>query len=328
MRGESKTDAVHIALAANHRYLPGLEATLASMLLSAKRKDRLVFHVFADGLSEEDCNAVKAVAERYGLREPIDFIHPDMEPLKKLFAPYKGSHAAFLRLYLCEFFKELDWIVYSDVDILWYRDVCELWEERDDSVSVLWSADCPSIQQGVCRGGKDAWRWAIEPAKYACSGVMLMNLRRMREVGFIRQCADFALKWGTPGFVDQDIINHVCRNDAKLLDQRWDCMMPDKAAPSGVVVHCNGVGALFNGPYESWRPNYVIWFEFYFKRILGKEYRLSLTKRALIFLMSLVYPYRALAKFLTLPFGIERTDQLQRTLFFAWLRRRLPRVCG
>ena len=97
------SENVHVALAANHRYLPGLLATVASLALSSKQKDRIALHVFADGLSEEDCEEVSKISSKYGLTHPIDFIHPDMEPLRKLFAPYKGSHATFFRIYLCEF---------------------------------------------------------------------------------------------------------------------------------------------------------------------------------------------------------------------------------
>ncbi len=45
---------VHIALAANHRYLPGLEATLSSIIASASDRSALQFHVFSEGLYDED----------------------------------------------------------------------------------------------------------------------------------------------------------------------------------------------------------------------------------------------------------------------------------
>lgn len=315
---------IHIALAANHRYLPGLRATITSILLSCKSKDRLMFHVFAEGLSSEDCEVVRATAGKFGVVQNIDFVHPDMEPIKKLFKPYKGSHAAFLRLYLCEFLQDVDWIVYADVDILWFRDVCELWDERNDDVSVLWSKDLPSIREGA--GRNPYWGHLVDESRYACSGVMLMNLKKMRETDFVHKCSDFVAKFGTPGFVDQDIMNCVCRDDSKLLDQRWDCMMPDIKAPKGVVLHFNGIGSLFNGPYESWLPHYNIWFAFYFAKILGQRFELQFKKRLVFFLASLIFPYRPIIKFFVWPFGLHRVDNIQRTLFFAWLRRKLKKV--
>ena len=324
MKVDSQRDGgIHVALAANHRYLPGLKATLASMILSSKSPNRLRFHIFSEGLAEEDVDSLLKLSSKYGLPENnVEILRPDMTSLKSMFKPYKGSHAAFFRLYLCEFLKELDWVIYSDVDILWFRDVCDLWIEKDEKFSVMWCRDCPSIAKGVHR--YSLWNPDFDESRYACSGVVLMNLKRMRETRFVLQCVDFVAKWGTPFLVDQDILNYVCRNDAKLIDQRWDCMNPDRAAPDGVVIHCNGIGARFNGPYESWLPSYNIWFEFYFKYASGTRYRTPFFKRLVFFVMSLVYPYRPLVRFFTLPFGLRWTDQLQRTLFFAWIRRRLP----
>ena len=94
-------ETVHIALAADHRYLPGLQATLASMVLSSRGKDRLRFHVLADGLTTEDERSVSGLAVRCGAAQPVEFLHPDMAPVRRTFQPYKGSHAAFLRLFLC-----------------------------------------------------------------------------------------------------------------------------------------------------------------------------------------------------------------------------------
>ena len=39
--------------------------------------------------------------------------------IKSLFEPYNGSHAPFLRLFLCEYL-DVDWVVYADVDTLWF----------------------------------------------------------------------------------------------------------------------------------------------------------------------------------------------------------------
>ena len=50
----TSTDLVHIALSANHRYLPGLLVTMVSMIRSSSQKDRLRFHILSEGLSEDD----------------------------------------------------------------------------------------------------------------------------------------------------------------------------------------------------------------------------------------------------------------------------------
>ena len=315
-------EIVHIALAADHRYLPGLQATLASMVLSSRGKDRLRFHVLADGLTAEDERSVSDLAVRCGATQPVEFLHPDMAPVRRTFQPYKGSHAAFLRLFLCEFLSEEDWVLYADVDTLWFRDACDLWNLRDPSVSLLWSLDCPAIAEGV-REYSLRFNPRFDVARYACSGVVLMNLRRMRETGFVAKCEAFAAKWGTPFFVDQDILNTVCFDDAKLLDRRWDCMMPDRAAADAVVIHCNGLGGKFDVPMRSWRPSYYVWYRFYADIVLGAPDRpaASRLRRLLFWSLGFVYPPHRTIAFLCRRLHPQRRDQIERTLFFAWLWR-------
>ena len=315
-------EAVHIALAADHRYLPGLQATLASMVLSSRGKDRLRFHVLADGLTAEDERSVSDLAARCGAAQSVEFHHPDMERIRRAFSAYKGSHATFLRLFLSELLPGLDWVVYADVDTLWIRDVCDLWEERDNRVSVLWSPDCPSVANWV-RTYSLGFNPRFDVDRYACCGVVLMNLRRMRETGLVAKSEAFAAKWGTPFFVDQDILNTVCFDDAKLLDRRWDCMMPDRAAADAVVIHCNGLGGKFDVPMRSWRPSYYVWYRFYADVVLGEPDRpaASRLRRLLFWMLGAFYPRRGVIRFFCRPFPLSRTDQIERTLFFAWLWR-------
>ena len=317
-----KAGAVHIALASDHRYLPGLQTTLASIILASRNPERLVFHVLADGLSVNDEASVSALAGRCGAGPVVDFIHPDMGPVRSAFEPYKGSHAAFLRLFLSEFLPDEDWVLYADVDTLWFRDPCELWKERDPSVSLLWSPDCPSIAEGV-RKYSLKFHPRFDVGRYACSGVVLMNLKRMRETGFVAKCKAFAAKWGTPLFVDQDILNTVCFDDAKLLDRRWDCMMPDRDAAESVVLHCNGLGGKFDVPMQSWRPSYYVWYRFYADVVLGMPDRppASRLRRLLFWSLGFVYPPHRTITFLCRHLHPQRRDQIERTLFFAWLWR-------
>ena len=138
----------------------------------------------------------------------------------------------------------------------------------------------------------------------------------------MEKCAQFAQDWGTPFFVDQDILNTVCFNDAKLLEQTWDCMMPDRHARDACVLHFNGIGRMFNGSMEGYRPLYAIWYRFYYDVVLREPSRpeCGIVKRILFFLEGLFYPWRPLIRFATKPFGMHLADNIHRGLFFAWLR--------
>lgn len=309
-------DPIHICLSSNSRYLPGLLVAMVSIVRSSSDKKRLVFHVFSDGLSYEEKQKIIDVVMELGADKPL-FHEPDINPIKEKFNAYKSAHTAFLRLFYCDLIDE-DWVVYTDVDTLWMRDISELWELRDDKVSVLWCRDLPSIQRGVKAYSK--WNPDFEEDRYSCSGVMLMNLKRMRESKFIDKCIDFVTKWGTPFFVDQDILNYVCRNDEKALPPHWDCLRPNKEAVNGVVYHFTGIGSMFNDKFSGWRPLYYPWFRFYYDIILKDTQKpvCSLFKQALFWLLGFFYPNR---KLFTSIFSLTLADNIQRQIFFAWLWR-------
>jgi hypothetical protein len=165
------------------------------------------------------------------------------------------------------------------------------------------------------------WNSDFDVEKYACSGVILMNLKKMRETGFIAKCAEFAEKWGTPFFVDQDILNTICKDDAKIIDQRWNLMMPDIRAVDGAVIHCCGIGEMFNEGMKGLLPHYYIWFRFYYDVVLGEptRYVCARWKVFLYFLLGLIYPRRWMVRIFTWPFALHWTDNIQRALFFSWL---------
>ncbi len=309
---------IHIALAANHRYLPGLLVTMVSMINAAKNKKKLQFHILSEGLTEEDKKAVTSYAIEYGALEP-DFYEPDMTPIRAKFNAYKNSHAAFLRLFLCEVFPQ-EWMLYSDVDTLWLRDPEELWSLRDNSVSLQWCKDIPSIAHGVHQ--YSTWDPDFDEAKYACSGVVLMNLKKLRETNFVAKAAAFVEKWGTPFFVDQDILNYVCKNDAKLLPQHWDCMMPTKEAVNGLVYHFNGIGTMFNSSYSGFRPLFYVWFRYYYDFILRNPNKkvCGLLKRTLFWILGSIYPPEKAINFI-FKHKPMLADNISRQIFFAWLWR-------
>ncbi len=317
---ESQDNLVHIALAANHRYLPGLLVTIVSMVRAAERKEDLRFHILSEGLTEEDKISVSSAVAEYVSSPIVDYYEPDMGEIRERFTAYKNSHAAFLRLFLCEVFP-YEWMLYSDVDTLWMRDPAELWRLRDNSVSLLWCRDVPSIAHGVHQYSK--WNPDFDETKYACSGVVLMNLRKLREIDFVAKAAEFVEQWGTPFFVDQDILNYVCRDDAKLLPQHWDCMMPTKEAVNGLVYHFNGIGGMFNSSFSGWRPLYYPWFRFYYD-FLAKEPRRQVCgcfKRAVFWALGWLYPFSWFFR-LCLKGNPVLSDNVCRQLFFAWLWRR------
>ena len=320
-------EPIHVALASNRRYLPGLRATTVSLIKAASELGRLRFHIFSDGLTKADKTELLDLAKKFGYDEPFDFREPDMTRIAKSFTAYNGSLTPFIRLFFPEEFEDIDWLLWSDVDVLWFRDPIVLWKERDDSVSLVWVRDIPSSRKAAVKHAKFPARadrcgdWK----DYACSGVMLMNLRRMRETGFSEKSAAFVEKWGSPLFADQDIFNYICGNDAKLVDGRWDLMYPIQSVEDGVVIHFNGIGPKFNDSrFTGWSPLYEIWFRFVRQIVDGRagESVCPFYKVMFFNLIMCIYPMRKAIAFVTDRLHPWLSDYIQRYVLFCWIRRK------
>ena len=133
-----------------------------------------------------------------------------VERMRRDFGTYKGSPMTFLRLYLGELLPDVEWVVYSDVDTLWRRDVpTAVWETLE------WCRE-----HGAPPG-------AIAPETYACTGICIINLRLWRERGVLARCLAFAEKHGRPPLADQDLLNCTMEpGEAGMLPPCWDGLVP------------------------------------------------------------------------------------------------------
>ena len=229
-------DKVHVVMAADGPYLNGLAVAKASMIASCSDPSRLEFHLFRGDPALE-------------------------QRIRSDFGTYKGSPMAFLRLYLGELLAGVDWVVYSDVDTLWRRDVLELAALFDATKTIQWVCDIPSTviefkdwchKQDVPIGDGIA-------KTYACSGVCIINLKLWRERDVLGRCKAFVKKYGCPKCADQDILNAVLAEESGLLPGHWDVLIPSPENTPRCVLHLTGAGRGFARPYTGKVLQYRYW---------------------------------------------------------------------
>lgn len=228
-------EAIHVVLAADANYAPGLEVTQRSLRRSCSRPGRIVWHVFDE----------TALDGLVGL---------------EAFVRYNTSRMPYLRLFLPELLPDVDWVVYSDVDVIWNRDVCELAGLFDASVAIQWVRDFESTVRDV-RPWIRKTGIAFDETRYGCSGICLMNLKKMRATRLGARATDLVRRFGTPPYADQDLLNVLFNRDCGLLPEHWDvlCGLRDWRTPA--VYHLTGVGRHFRDAVPPvYPPQYQLWW--------------------------------------------------------------------
>lgn len=310
---------ISIVLVSNHRYMPGLAVTMSSILRSASDKARLDFHIFTDDLTEDDVKFLNDLSVRSGSTHELIFHRPDFTYVRNICSQWNGSYLPWVRMFVADQ-VDANWIVYADVDTLWFLDVCKLWEYRDDSVPIFWARDMEYVQTAMEDCHKK-WNPEFNKDKYACSGMVLLNLKMMRELNLAKMTEAFIKKFGCPYYVDQDVLNYYFNDSGRLLPQVFLCMRPTREALHGTVLHCLGIGRMFNGPMKGWSGTSAIWYRYYNKYVNPTQPTKGCGwfKSVWYHIFGLFYPSRTLYKFLTIPCASHRAEQLTNMQFHAWL---------
>lgn len=217
--------AIHIALASDARYFPGLLVTATSVAASTEPDVELVFHVLDNGIPDEDFDWLIRCVRQYGWRCEFDRI-PFAPDAFRHGRPLLGSHMPYARILLPEIL-DVSRVVYLDSDLLFFKNIRALWAMPHDGAGVLavqdqihWllKSDCPWIAAGDPAGEKP----------YFNSGVMVMDLDRWRVTDVAGRARDLiACHPESCAYADQTVLNYLLAGDVRFIDLSWN-RRPDK----------------------------------------------------------------------------------------------------
>ena len=211
--------AIHLACAARIDYVPHSAAMLHSVLAERGGDEIEVHYLCGSDLSEADRSKLRELVEGGGCR--ISFLRVDAVRVAGLrtrsFLP--ASH--WYRVFLPELLPDLDRLIYLDADVIVRRPLSELWatDLGDNHVAAVTNVfQRHEIVRAADLGlpGPDA---------YFNSGVMLMNLERLRQDDIATAVLTYAranhekLAWP-----EQDALNVVVGSRRLPLHPRWNCM--------------------------------------------------------------------------------------------------------
>lgn len=149
--------------------------------------------------------------------------------MKVIENPYENSYevreissGAYLRLILHRILPGVDKIIYVDVDVLFQNDLADIW-----NLSIV-DYVMAAIKSAV--NLSDKWEWNSDRSywkqlegmkgKYINSGVLFLNLRKIREQQLDKQWDSWARE--KLYYQDQDILNMTCQNAIYYLPLKYN----------------------------------------------------------------------------------------------------------
>ena len=247
---------IPVFLTIDEKYVPYLDVAIRSLIANSNNEDNYIINVLHEKLSE------KQIKELQGLNDLKENVSVRLFDMKKSLE--KGLEqitdreenklrrdyftlSIYFRIFIPDIFKEYDKGIYIDSDVVVPGDIAEMYDvELGDNII----GACPdhSIENIEKLRYYLVNSIGVKANEYINSGVLLMNLKKMRELhfseNFLRLLNKYHFFCVAP---DQDYINAMCNGKIKYLGEEWDAMPNDarKELKKPKLIHYN----LFQKPW-------------------------------------------------------------------------------
>jgi lipopolysaccharide biosynthesis glycosyltransferase len=264
---------IHISIGVDNKYVYAGLVYLTSLLDNRAESTFYIIHVLSnDKFSQDNINKIKTVVEKYSknFSEVIFYNLGD---------DFKGATigtfalSTYYRIALPSLLPNLDKIIYTDTDMINLKDLTEMYNIKfEDNMYLSGTLDKIKLFKEINAFG-------IKIDKYINAGVLLMNLKVMRENSIEKKLRDF-VSTHTLRTVDQTAINAVCHNNIQVMPYKYAVFafnsfsqllsynnMQDnkyKFNESELYeAYHNPTLLHFFGGYKPWKKNYLSPFKVY-----------------------------------------------------------------
>ncbi len=180
----TKKDSIHIAFASNNSYAVLLGALMKSIIYNHHTDENIVFYILNDNISHSNKERINSLISKSseakiiwknadellpeGMKYPIDDSAFPFTAFLRLFAPYILD-------------KEVEKLIYFDVDMIVLKDVSELWNIDLQGYTLAAVLDVGKTADCSWGGIQNFKELGIPgSAKYFNSGLMIIDVKKWR----------------------------------------------------------------------------------------------------------------------------------------------------
>jgi len=207
------TNIINIAMSLNNDYTYPIMVSMTSILLNSNKNTSIHFHILkGNDVDIENQNKILSLKH---INKNTNFTFYDVGNRFNgwIHGKKKITVAGFYRSIIGELIKNVDKIIYLDGDTLIYGDLYEMYQINMDNLYF----------RGIREILPSYYKPVINSSRFICDGVMLMNLKLIREDHFYETFRDYYLKFYNKRiyFGDQHIINTLFRDKIDFLPPKF-----------------------------------------------------------------------------------------------------------
>ena len=275
---------VPIFFSVNDAYSPFLATAIHSIRENASPDFRYHIHILTDDISEENRRKLSALGTDSFCIEfhPLSRLLRSLPAVEKLSQHCFGAFSSltiYFRLFIPELFPQYDKGIYLDADLVVPGDISWLYREPLGRRLVGAVADY-SIQKIAPFMQYIDEYVGVDHKNYVNSGVLLLNMKRLREVDLSGRFLSWVEKYGLETVApDQDYLNALCWDGIQYLDPDWNAMPSEclSVMDNPQIIH-------FNLASKPWLNEQVPYDQVFWKYAAGTGYEAEIKARHRAFL--------------------------------------------
>lgn len=228
---------IPIFFAVDDAYIPFLVVTIQSLSENISNNNLYRLRILYTSISEDNQSEIKKY-ENDNIKIEFVNVQNNLDRLEgNLLTRDYYSNATYYRVLIPNLYPEYDKVLYLDADIVVLDDIAKLYNKSIGNYLIA----------GVSEHWFDKYRELQEYAekvigvssykKYINAGIMLMNLKELRESNFEEKFIHLLENVKYVFAQDQDYFNRICKGRIKYLNECWNASgyIYDKSNPK--IVH-------------------------------------------------------------------------------------------
>lgn len=241
-----------VALSTNDDFCAHAGALIHSLMASTLGSYHLDLIILHGGISERNKSNFKSLISGKN-NVSIEFVDIGSH-FSSAHTHMHFSKETYYRLMIDKLLPGHDKVLYLDSDMIACQDITPLYEENLEGCAIGAVTDygmkyfclekIPSMQEtGALPAHEYLQNYVgmVNPDAYFQAGMLLFNLKRMRELNLSQTLIDEACTGKRYWFLDQDILNKYFSNEVKFLDPKWNVinvnpLIQERLSPTDAAI--------------------------------------------------------------------------------------------
>ena len=269
---------IPVVFATDNNFVPYLGVTIKSLVENSSEENNYDIVILFSNVDEYNRKRLKSLEEKNVSIRFYDMTALMEEYKENWYVHWDWSNAIYYRFFVQKIFKDYKKVLYLDGDIIILEDIAKLYN-IDLEDNYLGGVQDISQQMSSYVGEKYREKILhIQREKYINTGVLILNIKKLRKIDFTYKCIKALQHFKTPVFPDQDIINFISQNNIKYISHDynllWNCIhyykdaknrMPHSTYKKYITSWNTPKIIHYAGGYKPWKQPWLYYSEYFWK---------------------------------------------------------------